>query len=103
MPPKTLSPEDVSSSMAELHSDWQYNSDTHSISREFKTKNFADALLMTNLVATVAEQHNHHPDVRMGWGYCHVLFTTYSTKSLTELDIQCARKLDSMCRCLSDE
>ncbi len=96
MPPKTLSAEDIAGAMAELHADWQYSSNTHAISREFKTRDFAEALLVTNLVAAVAERHNHHPDIKMGWGYCHIEFTTHSTQSLTELDIRCAKKLDGL-------
>ncbi len=94
MPPKTLSAEEIASAMAELHAYWQYSSDTHAISREFKTRDFAEALLVTNLVATVAERHNHHPDIKMGWGYCVIAFTTHSVKALTALDIHCAAKID---------
>src|SRR6202007_3389233 len=47
--------------------DWQVVDDHH-LEREFKFKDFAEALAFTNKVGAIAEQHNHHPDILLGWG-----------------------------------
>ena len=36
-------------------------------------------------------QHDHHPDLKVGYNYCEVLFTTHDADGLTELDAICAR------------
>ena len=96
MAPKTLSPSDIEALLADLHPDWQCSDDGKKINRKFPTKDFDQALAITNLCATVAEQYNHHPDICLGWGYCHVEFTTHSISALSMLDINCAKALDEI-------
>ncbi len=44
-----------------------------------------------NRLAAVANAHDHHPDMKVGYNYCEVLFTTHDAGGLTELDATCAR------------
>ncbi len=39
----------------------------------------------------MANAHDHHPDLKVGYNYCEVLFTTHDADGLTELDAICAR------------
>ncbi len=39
-----------------------------------------------NRLAAVANRHDHHPDLKVGYNYCEVLFTTHDADGLTELD-----------------
>lgn len=83
-----------------LNDGWQVNDDRTTITRTIDTKNFADAMSITQIAALLSERENHHPDIRLGWGYCRVSFTTHSAKSLTELDFRCAQKLDTLLQTL---
>lgn len=81
---------------SQLNANWQTDSDETVMTRVFSTRNFNDALMLVNVCAALAEQENHHPDIKMGWGYCHVSFTTHTAGRLTELDYQVALKLDKL-------
>lgn len=70
--------------------------DGGSLTRRYKTKNFAQALMLVNAVGYLAEQEGHHPDISLGWGYAEVSFTTHSVEGLSENDFICAAKLDAM-------
>ena len=37
-----------------------------------------------------------HPDVRFGWGYCEVAFTTHAAGGITRNDLICAARLDAL-------
>ncbi len=101
MPPTALSNLEIMNLMAPLHTDWECCEEGKSIRRKFATKGFKQALALTNLSSTVAEQNNHHPDICLGWGYCHITFTTHSISALTMLDIECAKELDALCETLA--
>lgn len=66
------------------------------ICREWKFKNFMDALAFVNAVAVIAEQENHHPDVEVGWGYARLTLTTHAIKALSENDFILAAKIDTL-------
>jgi 4a-hydroxytetrahydrobiopterin dehydratase len=48
-------------------------------------------MAFVNAIAGVARRHDHHPDMKVGYDYCEVLFTTHDAGGLTELDATCAR------------
>lgn len=79
--------------LAELHG-WRLNEAATAISRSFAFKGFAKAVEMANLAAWLGNSQNHHPDIRFGWGYCEVSFTTHAAGGLTENDFICAARLD---------
>lgn len=97
MAPSALNVEEIKRQKKNLHPDWQMGEDGKSLTRKFTTKGFNQALAITNLCATIADENNHHPDICLGWGYCHVSFTTHSASALTVLDFDCAKALDERC------
>ena len=70
---------------------WTLAADGKSISRRFKFKDFDATMSYVNRLAAVANAHDHHPDMKVGYNYCEVLFTTHDADGLTELDATCAR------------
>jgi 4a-hydroxytetrahydrobiopterin dehydratase len=70
---------------------WELAVDGKSISRRFKFTDFEATMAFVNSIAAVANRHDHHPDLKVGYGYCEVLFTTHDAGGLTELDAECAR------------
>ncbi len=76
-------------------SEWaQTNSSLH---REWKFKNFRQALAFVNSVGVVAEELKHHPDIHFGWGYVKLTITTHDAgNQLTEKDFSLAQKIDAI-------
>lgn len=68
----------------------------HEISREFKFKNFTEALAFVNKVGSLAESEGHHPDISFGWGYVRITLTTHAVDGLSENDFIMAVKINSI-------
>ncbi|RJP18752.1 MAG: 4a-hydroxytetrahydrobiopterin dehydratase [Deltaproteobacteria bacterium] len=66
------------------------------IRREFRFRNFADAIGFAVRVGGIAEIEGHHPDLSVGWGYCTVRFRTHAVRGLHENDFIMAAKVDRL-------
>jgi 4a-hydroxytetrahydrobiopterin dehydratase len=79
---------------AELEgSEWQRDGDE--IVREWKFKDFAEAIAFVNRVADAAEEANHHPDILLhGWNKVRLSLTNHAAGGLTEADFEMARRFD---------
>jgi 4a-hydroxytetrahydrobiopterin dehydratase len=74
--------------------DWQVSSDHKSFSKRFSFKNFYHTMAFVNAIAYIANKEAHHPDLKLGYNYCEVLFTTHAIDGLSENDFICAAKID---------
>lgn len=79
-----------------LPAGWVLSDDATAITRRFEYKNFADALAYVNALGAVAESANHHPDLKLGWGYVEVTFTTHDAGGLRDADFLMAAKADTV-------
>ena len=70
--------------------------DEHHLTREFRTKNFREALDFVNRVGELAEEQAHHPDIDFGWGRAAVKIFTHKIDGLTESDFILAAKVDRL-------
>jgi 4a-hydroxytetrahydrobiopterin dehydratase len=69
------------------------------IVREWKFKDFAEAIAFVNRVAEVAEQANHHPDILLhGWNKVRLSLTNHSAGGLTPVDFEMAERFDGLSR-----
>ena len=73
---------------------WVLAADAARIRRDFKFKNFIEALAFVNRIAELAEQEGHHPDISFGWGYCAVTLCTHKISGLHENDFVMAAKIN---------
>lgn len=76
--------------------DWEIVNDGKAMYREFKFKNFYKTMSFVNALAHIANQEGHHPDLQVGYNYCHVTFTTHAIHGLSPNDFICARKVDQL-------
>ena len=85
--------------LAQLHSElkpgWQIINEHH-LEREFKFKDFREALSFTNRVGELAEAQGHHPDIYLSWGKVKVTTWTHKIDGLTESDFVLAAKVDRL-------
>lgn len=70
--------------------------DEHHLLREFRFKNFREALAFVNRVGELAEEQAHHPDISFGWGRVEVKVFTHKIDGLTESDFILAAKIDRL-------
>lgn len=64
--------------------------------KDFKFKDFADALEFVNKVGELAEKKNHHPDINLSWGMVRVWLITHSEHKITEKDHKLAVLIDGI-------
>jgi 4a-hydroxytetrahydrobiopterin dehydratase len=79
----------------ELNPGWQTVKEHH-LEREFKFKDFREALDFTNEVGELAEEQGHHPDIYLSWGKVKVTIWTHKIEGLTESDFVLAAKIDKL-------
>lgn len=87
----------LTSLLAELGNEWQVIAEHH-LEKEFRFKNFRDALDFTNSVGEIAEKQGHHPDIYLAWGKVKLLIWTHKIDGLTESDFIYAAKTDQCYR-----
>lgn len=64
------------------------------IRREFKFKDFKDAMAFVNKVADLAEREGHHPDIFIhGWNKVRIDLATHAIGGLSENDFILAAKI----------
>jgi len=77
-------------------SGWTLEEEIKGIHRQFRFRNFAEAMRFAWQVGEIAEAEGHHPDLSVGWGYCTVHFRTHSIGGLTENDFVMAAKVNRL-------
>ena len=92
-----LKGQDLQRLKSELDPGWQVLHE-HQLEREFKFKDFLEALTFTNQVGKLAEQQGHHPDIYLSWGKVKVTIWTHKIDGLTESDFVLAAKIDRLRR-----
>jgi len=68
----------------------------HHLEKEYKFKNFREALEFTNKVGELAEAQGHHPDIFLAWGLVKLTVWTHKVDGLTESDFILAAKADKL-------
>lgn len=90
-----LGGEELEQLAAELGGGWQVVNGHH-LEKEFRCKNFREALALTNRVGELAEAQDHHPDIHLAWGRVKVTIWTHKINGLTESDFVFAAKVDQL-------
>ncbi len=75
--------------------DWKLVSDT--IEKNYKFKDFRQAIEFINKVADAADAENHHPDILLwSWNNVKLTLTTHAARVLSEKDFALASKIDQI-------
>ncbi len=91
--PPRLSPDELSGALRELPS---WSGDTGGIRRTIELPSFQDAVAAIVSIADIAEEMDHHPDMDLRWRTVHVNVVTHSAGGVTDLDLQLARRIDTL-------
>jgi 4a-hydroxytetrahydrobiopterin dehydratase len=81
--------------LAAVNNDWRVV-DEHHLEKEYKFKDFREALDFTNRVGEMAELQGHHPDIYLAWGKVKVTVWTHKIDGLTESDFIFAARTDRL-------
>ena len=65
----------------------EWRLENESLIKEFKFENYMASITFVNRLAEKAEEHNHHPDLEIGWCRVVVTFTSHDSGGVTDLDI----------------
>lgn len=85
--------EDELHDLSQNHGGWTEDADGKALQWSGKFPDFASALAVVNQIGAIAEMHNHHPDIKFGWGYVKLTLTTHDAGRLTKKDFELADAL----------
>ena len=66
------------------------------LEREFRFRDFAEALAFVNRVGAAAEAADHHPDVFIHWNTVKLRWWTHVANAVTQRDAEMARRSDEL-------
>jgi 4a-hydroxytetrahydrobiopterin dehydratase len=70
--------------------------DEHHLEKEYRFRDFREALAFTGRVGELAEAQGHHPDIYLAWGKVRLSVWTHKIDGLTESDFIFAAKADTL-------
>lgn len=92
-----LAPERVASLRRQVSEEWALIGGHH-LEREFRLKDFRQALALANRIGEIAEGQRHHPDLLVSWGKLRVTLFTHAINGLHENDFILAARIDALLR-----
>lgn len=100
-----LTDDEIAPFLAQVDPEWRVIERTDAkrgpvklLAREYRFKNFAEALRGAVRIGDMAEQQAHHPDLLVAWGRLEVEVWTHKIGGLTESDFVFAAKCDALLR-----
>ncbi len=66
------------------------------IKREFKFKDFKEAMAFVNKIAVIAEEEGHHPDIHVFYNKVLIELWTHAVGGLSENDFIMAAKINQL-------
>ena len=94
MPATLLSADQVAEAAASLSAEWDV--DTARLVRTVEFPGFLMAVSFIDELAPIAEELDHHPDLRLSWRTVEITLSTHSAGGVTDLDVSLAGRLDEI-------
>ncbi|GAA4740383.1 4a-hydroxytetrahydrobiopterin dehydratase [Modestobacter marinus] len=91
--PSRFSPDDAAAALRDLP---LWSGGVEGIERTLQLPTFRAAVEAVSAIADVAELLDHHPDMDLRWTSVRVAVVTHSAGGLTELDLELARRVDTL-------
>lgn len=88
---ETLNEESVEAWL-EDRSGWKVKDDT--LVKTFEFGGWRNSIVFVNRLATIADEHEHHPDIDIRYNKVKVMLTTHDAGGLTEKDLAVAEQVD---------
>ena len=66
------------------------------LERDFRFRDFAEALAFVNRVGALAEAEDHHPDFAVHWNRVTLRWWTHVRNAITERDVELAARTNEL-------
>lgn len=90
-----LNDRQVTELVNQLDPQWQFDNQKQTISYSYKFKNYYQTMAFANVIAQIAHQQDHHPDLLITYNRCAVTYSTHSVGGLSLNDFICAAKINA--------
>jgi len=77
-----------------LKTPWEVKNNNKQIEKQYKFKNFVEAIKFVNKVADLAEEQGHHPDISISYSKVGIALTTHAIHGLSTNDFILASKIE---------
>lgn len=91
--PKLLAKGEIAKRLAKLDG-WNYEAGF--IAKQFEFRRFLDGIRFVNKVASLAEEHEHHPDIQVRYTTVKLSLQTHSEGGVTAWDFGLAAAIDEL-------
>lgn len=88
-----LAEEELASALKKFP-DWEQEG--KSISRTIEFEEFMEGIDFVNLLAEVADEAQHHPDILIRYNRVTVTLTTHDAGGITDADLEVAQRVDHL-------
>ncbi len=85
-----ISPDEIKKSLSSH--DWKY--EDKKIFKSFTFDAYMDGIDFVNKIAKLAEMHNHHPDIIIGWCKVNINITSHDRGGVTTKCVNLATGID---------
>lgn len=90
---KKLEPDEVKKRLGGMKG---WTAEDGKLKKRVEFGNFAESLKFVNKVGATAEEADHHPDIKFGWGFAEFEITTHDRGGITDFDFDLAEKIDNL-------
>jgi 4a-hydroxytetrahydrobiopterin dehydratase len=75
---------------------WEGVAGGKEIAKTYKFANYHETMAFVNATAWISHREDHHPDLEVGYNRCRVRYSTHSIGGVSENDLICAAKVESL-------
>lgn len=86
--------DEITNSKKGIDPNWQLRE--QKLYRDFKFKDFGEAMSFVNQVAGAADEANHHPDISISYNRVTLELSTHDVGGLSKKDFKLAAKIDKL-------
>lgn len=91
---KPFDKNEIATYMSYLKIPWELDDEDKKIKRKFEFKDFKEAMVFVNFVAEIAEEEQHHPDIKISYNKVKIILWTHAIGGLSVNDFILASKIE---------
>lgn len=80
----------------QIDANWELRENHRQLWRRLQFKNYYQTMAFVNALAWIAHRENHHPDLKVSYNQCEVIWNTHAIQGLSMNDFICAAKTDKL-------
>ena len=93
---QALNHEQIENLRSQLSKEWTIEHHPDLLKCVVKFKNYYHTMAFVNALAFIANTENHHPDLKVSYNSCEIIWQTHALGGLSLNDFICAAKTDRL-------